>query len=560
MKNPVQFVSPLAGRLFNALLGDYRWAQEPGEPLTLSYSFYAEDSPVHVDLQNGYSRSDPQFDWPFRPGFAGFTEPQKDNARRIFEEVENFLKVRFVEVADSLNADFRLGRTNLERDEADGLSFVLSPEYLPFRLNPEQFHDAAPLSVDIWINTELPSRFFHEVLLHEIGHALGLTHPFENGFEELHPVDNAVLDGELDYLRYSAMAYDYYPDSVHERELVRESPALTFMPLDIEALQFLYGAAEDADNDLYVLRERRSDPELEAMIRAYDSHSVHDYYNAYVTIVDSGGHNALLIAVDGDLHIDLRPGAWSNTGGGLATTTWQDDNLYLAPETVLEELLLTGTGRHTVVIGEQDFGANKFFDRGAHLLLREVDGGERLLIEGADELVFADVTLPADNWRKAAAEWNEALLLDPQGPLYQSGIDGGLEGEADDVPPLEAQLYRLYFGGLGRAPDKGGFAWWLERLDTGVFGLGEVSARFVDSDEFERLADANADQVISDNEFLDHMYLNVFGREPDAGGYAWWLEQLQSGEFTHPLSFAHMVQSDEFVLLTAATVSDLLLV
>ena len=560
MKNPVQFVSPSAGKLINALLGDYRWAQEPGEPLTLSYSFHAEDSPVHVNSQNGYSRSDPQIDFPFRPGFAGFTELQKDNARRIFEEVETFLKVRFVEVVDGLGVDIRLGRTNLERESAGGIGMQPFPRFRPFREDVEQFYDPFLPSGDIWIDSKLDHRVFHETLLHEIGHALGLTHPFENGFQELPPVDLAVLDGELDYCRYSAMSYDYYPDSVHERELVRESPALTFMPLDIEALQFLYGAAGDADNDLYVLREPGSDPELEAMIRGYESHSVHDYYNAYVTIADSGGHNALLIAVDGDLHVDLRPGAWSNTGGGLATTAWKDDNLYLAPETVLEELLLTGTGRHTVVIGAQDFGAYKFFDSGARLLLREVDGGETLLIEGADELVFADVTLPAGNWRKAAAKWNEALLLDPQGPLYQSGIDGGLEGEADDVPPLEAQLYRLYFGGLGRAPDKGGFAWWLERLDNGVFGLDEVSARFVDSDEFERLADANADQVVTDSEFLDHMYLNVFGREADAGGYAWWLERLQSGEFTHPRSFSHMVQSDEFVLLTAATVSDLLLV
>ena len=560
MKNLVQFISPIDGRVFNALLGDYRWAPRSGEPLVLSYSFYERGSPVYVSPRDGYERNNPEFDFPFRPGFATFSPQHRLAVRRIFDDIETFLDLRFVEVADSLDADIRFGLSDLLQDGYDGVSLLLQPKYTPFRIDPNQLHLTGPLSVDIWLEQSLGDARFPMVLLHEIGHALGLSHPFEDGFRELPPVSKAVLDGELDYLRYTAMAYDVYPDSVQESELLSWSPAVTFMSLDIQALQFLYGVDEDTDDDLYVVRDTGADPAIDELIRSYEQHEVHEYPNAYLTIADTGGSNTLLIAVDGDLEIDLHPGTWSHTGGGLRVANGVDDNLFLAHGSVLDELLLLGNGDHRVVVGREDFSTYKVLENGPRLYLREIDGGDTLLIEGAEELVFADLTLSVDGWRQQVADHNAPLLLDPQVPLYQSAIDGGVAGVADDIAPAEAQLYRLYFGGLGRAPDREGFEWWLDKIENGVYDLLEVSARFVDSPEFRGLADGDADGIVSDPEFLDHMYRNVFGRAPDEDGYAWWLAQLQSDEFTQPLGFAHMVQSDEFVLLTAGTVSDMLLV
>ena len=57
-------------------------------------------------------------------------------------------------------------------------------------------------------------------------------------------------------------------------------------------------------------------------------------------------------------------------------------------------------------------------------------------------------------------------------------------------------------------------------------------------------------------EFLDHVYTTVFGRPPDAAGYAWWLDQLQTGQHNQGSAFTGMTQSDEFVLISAGTVSD----
>ena len=137
--------------------------------------------------------------------------------------------------------------------------------------------------------------------------------------------------------------------------------------------------------------------------------------------------------------------------------------------------------------------------------------------------------------------------------LYQSSVSRE-EGEA--VSAQQAQLYRTYFGAVNRAPDEAGYEWWLERLEEGEFQFNEVADRFIDSPEFRGLADADSSGSIEDEEFLDHVYTTVFGRPPDAAGYAWWLDQLQTGQHNQGSAFLGMTQSDEFVLISAGTVSD----
>ena len=52
--------------------------------------------------------------------------------------------------------------------------------------------------------------------------------------------------------------------------------------------------------------------------------------------------------------------------------------------------------------------------------------------------------------------------------------------------------------------------------------LVEVSAGFIDSDEFRASYGTNP----TNGEFLTKVYNNVLGRDPDSGGYDWWVDQL----------------------------------
>ena len=86
-----------------------------------------------------------------------------------------------------------------------------------------------------------------------------------------------------------------------------------------------------------------------------------------------------------------------------------------------------------------------------------------------------------------------------------------------------------------------------------------MAAGFVFSDEFQSIADTNQDDITDNLEFIDHMYLNVFGREPDEGGLFFWLGELRSGNRTQANVLVEMTQSNEYVELTVSGVVDYLL-
>ena len=81
--------------------------------------------------------------------------------------------------------------------------------------------------------------------------------------------------------------------------------------------------------------------------------------------------------------------------------------------------------------------------------------------------------------------------------------------------------YRIYKAAFNRTPDEGGLGYWIGQMDLGKT-LVEVSAGFIDSDEFRASYGTNP----SNGEFLTKVYNNVLGRDPDSGGYDWWVDQL----------------------------------
>ena len=95
-----------------------------------------------------------------------------------------------------------------------------------------------------------------------------------------------------------------------------------------------------------------------------------------------------------------------------------------------------------------------------------------------------------------------------------------------DLDGSAGQAYRVYKAAFDRDPmqgDTAGLGFWIAQIDNGM-DMVEVAARFIDSNEFRTLYGANA----SDGDFLIGLYRNVLDRAPDAGGYAWWTDQLEN--------------------------------
>ena len=101
---------------------------------------------------------------------------------------------------------------------------------------------------------------------------------------------------------------------------------------------------------------------------------------------------------------------------------------------------------------------------------------------------------------------------------------------------------RLYLAALGRTPDAGGFAYWVNRLQTEQMTMERITSFFIDSPEFrERFADIDTDM-----EYLGLAYEHVFGRAPDAGGQTYWMGRLADGSVTREGLIVFFADSPEF--------------
>ena len=590
MKSSVKIVNPPGG-LLDGLLSDFRWYSQTGETLELSYSFAAPGSEFD---QSEYRQESPN---PTTDAlFRDYTDKEKAIVRAVIAELETVANIRFSEQPDAPTSDIRFGISNV--GDLAAYAFLPAAAFVVSGAGPPGPHQSQLKSGDIWLGFDVAEpysteAFFRATIVHELGHALGLSHPHQ-GFYTILDRENPVRDalilsgGEFDQYRFTVMSYNAVARDDLDQLVSGESANTSFSQLDIRALQFLYGASEDSGDDIFLVGDITADS---VRLQGLPAARVHEHDNLYVGIGDGGGVNSLVVDIgELDAVISLVPGSWSNTGGGaqLAGRPRPFDNLWLAESARIVNLLLgegddlvyDSAADHRVMLGAGDdtFAYLSGNDRvdgeaGSDLLrfadpvsryqfstgdngvvyVKELTGGDRLTLIDVEQLAFAeDRLLSTTDILPQLQEANRRLLQEDVA-LYQSSVSRE-EGEA--ISAQQAQLYRTYFGAVNRAPDEAGYEWWLERLEEGEFQFNEVADRFIDSPEFRGLADADGSGSIEDEEFLDHVYTTVFGRPPDAAGYAWWLDQLQTGQHNQGSAFTGMTQSDEFVLISAGTVSD----
>ncbi|MEF9928596.1 MAG: DUF4214 domain-containing protein [Massilia sp.] len=165
-----------------------------------------------------------------RTGQEKFSVSQQANARTAFNYLQQVTGIQFQETMSGASAQFHLANLNLDGAYTTGLNSWLSQ-----RSGTETTLTAYNANAYVYLdNTEWRAMTQdltvggqgYETLLHELGHALGLKHPFpEPGDDSL-----AVLPDSEDNTSNTIMSYTS-AGGWHS----------TYQPYDIAALNWLYG-------------------------------------------------------------------------------------------------------------------------------------------------------------------------------------------------------------------------------------------------------------------------------------------------------------------------------
>lgn len=113
-------------------------------------------------------------------------------------------------------------------------------------------------------------------------------------------------------------------------------------------------------------------------------------------------------------------------------------------------------------------------------------------------------------------------------------------GIAFDIDGNAGQAYRIYQAAFDRAPDKGGLGFWISTMDGGA-SLADVAGGFMHSAEFSALYGNNPGNA----DLVTKFYSNVLHRAPDSGGYQYWLNALDQHILTPAQVLASFAESTE---------------
>lgn len=163
-------------------------------------------------------------------GQGMFNIAQQTAARSAFTYLQQVTGIQFVETANGSNAQIHLANLDLESSQTTGLCSWNGPysyignNVVGYKPNAYVYLDNVEWNAQN--SNPVPGSQGYQTLLHELGHALGLKHPFHEGDEQ----DHIHLPFQQDNTGNTIMSYTDVG-----------GPYSTFSPYDIAALNWLYG-------------------------------------------------------------------------------------------------------------------------------------------------------------------------------------------------------------------------------------------------------------------------------------------------------------------------------
>ncbi|MBC9246363.1 M10 family metallopeptidase C-terminal domain-containing protein [Paracoccus sp. 11-3] len=245
-----------------------------------------------------------------RNGFEPFSASARQGAIQILNDasprgafsVEGLTNVN-VHAGTATNATIRFGYTAMESSTAVYYGYSWLPEVDGFWGS-----SYAARAGDVWLNPDFnrnlePGNRAWYITMHEIGHGIGLKHPFDSAPKMADRYDN-MSNTVMSYSAYSGAKNSFSNASIDYPQ--------TYMRSDIAALQHMYGAdySTNSGNTVYRWQPGNGNTVIDGVVAI----SPHEN-KIFLTIWDGGGTDTYNLArYHSDLRIDLRPGKPSHFG------------------------------------------------------------------------------------------------------------------------------------------------------------------------------------------------------------------------------------------------------
>lgn len=480
----------------DSLLSGDKWGGALGTGAILSYSFPYTDLDSALWIEN-YSLTNEPWTLPT----SSLTSTQQTAAQQAMQQWSNVANIDFFETAET-STSYGTIRFTLTADQSSLNTWGWS--YYP--------SSYSEVSGDVWLNSPVLLQDWSEgsanfsSLMHELGHALGLKHPFDG---------NYTLSGGEDTAQYSLMSYTDHPYANYRT--VIETPMnysweisavqpQTPMLYDIATMQYLYGANMDyaTGDDVYT----------------FDNTTPF-----FKTIWDAGGNDTISVKnFSESCLIDLRAGTFSSLtilSDSLPTwSTEQDDrvlydgtdNLAIAYNVTIENVI-GGHGDDVLIGNDVD---NVFSGMAGNDTVYGNNGLDTLLRS------------------EAYAE----CLIEHRGAALAFNVSGLVDG-TDVLDGVE----RIEFTDVGLALDLDGAAGVTAKLLGSVFGVqsvqnseyAKIGLDLLDGGmSYQDLAALcfQAAGAISHAQIVDLLWLNLVGSAPTTAQAQPYVDMMDQGMST----------------------------